>query len=154
MLFAVMKRSLAVLLALAASLPLVSCSTSPSATQVSPSATQLSPSSTQPSSTQPSSSAPPSASSSSVTARPSSASAGGYPAADVCAYLTQQLPALKAIGTPVGAHANLVGNLFGFLQSHAIPADSGALDEATKAECPQVRTEVLAVTGLTSFAEL
>ncbi|MEO8830472.1 hypothetical protein [Lapillicoccus sp.] len=72
----------------------------------------------------------------------------------MCAYLTQQLPALKAIGTPVGAHANLVGNLFGFLQSHAIPADSGALDEATKAECPQVRTEVLAVTGLTSFAEL
>lgn len=29
-----------------------------------------------------------------------------------------------------------------------------ALDEATKAECPHVRTEVLAVTGLTSCAEL
>lgn len=87
--------------------------------------------------------------------RSATVSAGGsYPAAEVCTYLTGQLPTLEAVGSPVGAHANLVGNLFGFVQSHGIVPDSAALDEATTAQCPDVRQKVLAVTGLTSLTQL
>lgn len=85
-----------------------------------------------------------------VTATSGAADAGSA----VCAYLAGQVPSLKAIGTPVGAHANLVANLFGFLQAHGIPADSVALDEATTKTCPDVRQEILSITDLESFSEL
>ncbi len=81
-------------------------------------------------------------------------SAGAYPAAEVCTYLSGQLPALTGVGSAVGAHANLVGNLFGFLQAHGIVPDSAALDEATSAHCPEIRQQVLAATGLTSLTQL
>ncbi len=81
-------------------------------------------------------------------------SAGAYPAAEVCTYLSGQLPALTGVGSAVGAHANLVGNLFGFLQAHGIVPDSAALDEATSAHCPEMRQQVLAATGLTSLTQL
>ena len=81
-------------------------------------------------------------------------SAGAYPAADVCTYLTGQLPTLTAIGAPVGVQASLAGNLFGFFQSHGIPADGAQLEAATLAQCPDVRTQILKLAGLTSFAEL
>ncbi|MFI5075344.1 MAG: hypothetical protein ACHP7G_10105, partial [Actinomycetales bacterium] len=81
-------------------------------------------------------------------------SAGAYRAADVCTYLTGQLPALKAIGAPAGVQANLAGNLFGFFQSHGVPADGAQLDDATKAQCPDVRSQILVLSGLTSFTQL
>ena len=81
-------------------------------------------------------------------------SAGAYPTADVCTYLTGQLPALTAIGSPVGVQANLAGNLFGFFQSHGVPADGAQLDDATKAQCPDVRSQILVLSGLTSFTQL
>ena len=81
-------------------------------------------------------------------------SAGAYTAADVCTYLTGQLPALTAIGSPVGVQANLAGNLFGFFQSHGVPADGAQLDDATKAQCPDVRSQILVLSGLTSFTQL
>ena len=58
-------------------------------------------------------------------------SAGAYPTADVCTYLAAQVPALTAIGSPVGVQANLAGNLFGFFQSHGVPAD-GAQSSTTR----------------------
>ena len=81
-------------------------------------------------------------------------SAGAYRAADVCTYLTGQLPTLKAIGAPAGVQANLAGNLFGFFQSHGVPADGAQLDDATKAQCPDVRSQILVLSGLTSFTQL
>jgi hypothetical protein len=81
-------------------------------------------------------------------------SAGAYRAADVCTYLTGQLPALKAIGAPAGVQANLAGNLFGFFQSHGVPADGAHLDDATEAQCPDVRSQILVLSGLTSFTQL
>ncbi len=86
--------------------------------------------------------------------RATTTSAGAYPAADVCTYLTGQLPTLTAIGAPVGVQASLAGNLFGFFQSHGIPADGAQLEAATLAQCPDVRTQILKLAGLTSFAEL
>jgi len=81
-------------------------------------------------------------------------SAGAHPAADVCTYLTGQLPALTAIGSPVGVQANLAGNLFGFFLSHGVPADGAQLDDATTAQCPDVRSQILVLSGLTSFTQL
>lgn len=80
--------------------------------------------------------------------------AGAYPAAEACAYLTGQLPALKAITTPVGREANLAANLFGFFQDNLIPPDGAAFDAAVMAQCPAVRTEVLTLVGLDTFASL
>ena len=81
-------------------------------------------------------------------------SAVAYPAADVCTYLTGQIPALKAIGAQAGVQANLAGNLFGFFQSHGIPADGSQLDAATTGQCPDVRSQILVLSGLTSFTQL
>ncbi len=81
-------------------------------------------------------------------------SAGVYPTADVCTYLAAQVPALTALGSPVGVQANLAGNLFGFFQSHGVPADGAQLDDATKAKCPDVRSQILVLSGLTSFTQL
>jgi hypothetical protein len=81
-------------------------------------------------------------------------SAVTYAAADVCTYLTGQIPALTAIGSSVGVQAHLAGNLFGFFQSHGIPADGARLDDATKAQCPDVRSQILVLSGLTSFTQL
>jgi hypothetical protein len=50
--------------------------------------------------------------------------------------------------------ASLAGNLFGFFQSHGIPADGAQLEAATLAQCPDVRTQILTLAGLTSFGEL
>ena len=97
------------------------------------------------------SSAPPA---SATTAAATTTSAVAYPAADVCTYLAGQIPALTAIGSPVGVQANLAGNLFGFFQSHGIPADGAQLDDATKAQCPDVRSQILVLSGLTSFTQL
>ena len=80
--------------------------------------------------------------------------ASAYPTADVCTYLAAQVPALTAIGSPVGVQANLAGNLFGFFQSHGVPADGAQLDDATKAQCPDVRSQILVLSGLTSFTQL
>ena len=55
---------------------------------------------------------------------------------------------------PVGVQANLAGNLFGFFQSHGVPADGAQLDDATKAQCPDVRSQILVLSGLTSFTQL
>jgi len=159
-----MIRAVGALALLAVALQLAACSST--ASPISSPAAPPASTSTSPTS---SSSAPTSAAATSATApaattraattpaatATATASAGGAsPAAEVCTYLEGQVPALEAIGTPVGAHANLVANLFTFFQDHGIVPDSVALDEATTTQCPQVRSKVLAVTGLTSFSQL
>ena len=72
----------------------------------------------------------------------------------MCTYLAAQVPALTAIGSPVGVQANLAGNLFGFFQSHGVPADGAHLDDATEAQCPDVRSQILVLSGLTGFTQL
>jgi hypothetical protein len=78
-----------------------------------------------------------------------------FSAKALCAYLKGEIPKLKAVGSEVGAHAQLAGGMATFFeQQGAKPDDAVQLEEATLAECPDVRTEVLAVTGLTSFTGL
>lgn len=81
-------------------------------------------------------------------------SVGSYPAAEVCAFIQGQLPKLKAIGTTVGAEADITVSLFGFFQDHGIAPDGTQLEGATKAQCPDVHAELLKVTGLTSLAQI
>ena len=80
--------------------------------------------------------------------------AGGYPAAEVCAYLKGQIPVLTAIGSPVGREANLTANLFTFFSDHGIAPDGMQLDATTKTHCPDVRSQLLTLTGLTSLAQM
>ncbi|MBF9132039.1 hypothetical protein I0C86_24195 [Plantactinospora sp. S1510] len=80
------------------------------------------------------------------------AAGGSYSAKDVCAYLKGEIPALKEVGSPVGRHANLAGKLATFFESHGKPENGAALDAATKAECPAVRTEVLTLIDVDSFS--
>ncbi|MEV4282654.1 hypothetical protein [Actinoplanes xinjiangensis] len=77
---------------------------------------------------------------------------GSYPAEDVCAFLEGQIPALKAIGGPVGRHANLAGGLATFFASHGKPENGAVLDAAVTAQCPSVRTEVLTLIDVESFS--
>jgi hypothetical protein len=77
---------------------------------------------------------------------------GSYSATDVCTYLKGEIPALKEVGSPVGRHANLAGKLATFFESHGKPENGAALDAATKAECPDVRTEVLSLIEVDSFS--
>jgi hypothetical protein len=83
--------------------------------------------------------------------KPPAAAGGSYSAKDVCTYLKGDIPALKEIGSPVGRHANLACNLATFFESHGKPENSAALDAATKAECPAVRSEVLTLIDVDSF---
>lgn len=97
---------------------------------------------------------PPSSTSSTVPVAAAGDVPAGYPAREVCDFLTGQVPALQGITTPVGRQANLTGNLFTFFQDHAVVPDGAALDAATAASCPQVRTTVLGLLGLPSLARL
>jgi hypothetical protein len=87
-----------------------------------------------------------------ATGEPPAAAGGSYSATDVCTYLKGEIPALKEVGSPVGRHANLAGKLATFFESHGKPENGAALDAATKAECPAVRTEVLSLIDVDSFS--
>jgi hypothetical protein len=72
----------------------------------------------------------------------------------LCEYLSGQLPKLKAIGSEVGAMANLTGNLYSWYDGQGAVPDGNQMDEQTLKECPDVRTEVLKTAGVKTFMEL
>ena len=90
----------------------------------------------------------------SAAATPAADAPGGVSAAKLCEYLSGQLPALRAIGSEVGAMANLTGNLFGWYGEQGAVPDGTELDTLTKAQCPDVGTEVLTLAGIESFTAL
>lgn len=112
--------------------------------------------------TAPATAAPPPATTSAATGTRTTASptavtppsGAPYPAAEVCAYLRAQIPTLTAIDSPVGREANLAANLFGFFGEHGIAPDGIQLDAATSAQCPDVRSQLLTLTGLSSLASM
>lgn len=74
-------------------------------------------------------------------------------AKEVCAHLTKELPRIKAVGSEVGAMAQLTMSLAGFYEDHAKVADGTVLDAQTESACPQVKAEMLKATGMKSFAD-
>lgn len=75
-------------------------------------------------------------------------------AKEVCAHLTKELPRIKAVGSEVGAMAQLTMSLAGFYEDHQKVADGTVLDEQTQKACPDVRAEMLKAAGIKSFADL
>ena len=71
-----------------------------------------------------------------------------------CDFLRGVLPKLQAVGSSVGALAQLAGAYSGFVEQNTPSQrpDSLVLDELTTRECPAVRTAVLKVRGVNSFA--
>jgi hypothetical protein len=72
---------------------------------------------------------------------------------DVCAHLSKELPRIKAVGSEVGAMAQLTMSLAGFYENHPKVADGTVLDEQTEKACPEVRAEILAAAGMQSFED-
>jgi hypothetical protein len=74
--------------------------------------------------------------------------------AELCGYLQGRLPELKAIGSEVGAMANLTVNLYSWYEKRGAVPTGTEIDEQTTATCPDVRAEILKVAGIESFATL
>ncbi len=72
---------------------------------------------------------------------------------EVCAHLKKELPRIKAVGSEVGAMAQLTMSLSSFYETHDKLADGTVLDAQTEASCPQVKAEILKAAGMTSFAD-
>ncbi|MGX6605144.1 hypothetical protein ACWKSP_23860 [Micromonosporaceae bacterium Da 78-11] len=80
---------------------------------------------------------------------------GAVPSADLCRFLKTELSQLKSASSEGGARVQYATDIFAFFQKHgdAIP-DGGQIDEQTKQACPDIRAEMLKVTGSKSFAEI
>lgn len=75
--------------------------------------------------------------------------------AELCGYLQGRLPELKAIGSEVGAMANLTVNLYSWYEKRGAAVPTGTeIDEQMAATCPDVRAEIFKVAGIESFATL
>ena len=99
----------------------------------------------------PAESTPPAAAES---AAPADDASDGVSAAALCEYLTGQLPALREIGSEVGAMANVTANLFAWYDEQGAVPNGIELDALTQQDCPEVGTEVLALAGVESFTAL
>ena len=75
-------------------------------------------------------------------------------AAELCAFLEKNLPRWKSAGGEFAAMTQVTTELFDFYQQKDLVPPDQELDPLTRAECPQVRTEVLKTIGFDSFVEL
>lgn len=77
-------------------------------------------------------------------------------ASTLCGYLGRDLPRLRAVGSPVGALAQLAVGLSAWVEKHPNqrPARSSSLDAETERNCPAVRKAVLAVLKGDSFSSV
>lgn len=92
-----------------------------------------------------------------TTAGQSSTPAGdgtAVPAADLCAFLEKNLPRWKSAGGELAAMTQVTTEMFSFYDDQGQPVPRTDLDDLTKAECPDTRTEVLKTIGFDSFLEL
>ncbi|GAA3335724.1 hypothetical protein GCM10020358_05130 [Amorphoplanes nipponensis] len=75
-------------------------------------------------------------------------------AADLCAYLKKNVADWKAVGSEVGAMAQMTIGLADFYDGKGAVPDGADIDEKSRAQCPDVRTEVLRAAGIDSFTAL
>ncbi|MGA5699781.1 hypothetical protein [Peterkaempfera bronchialis] len=70
-----------------------------------------------------------------------------------CAFLTEEEPKLKSIGSPVGAQAALTVDLAGWVEKHPEqkPRTASDLDDASQQSCPELRSSIVAAAGYSSF---
>lgn len=82
------------------------------------------------------------------------ADAKSVSAEDLCTYLKKSAPEWKAVGSEVGAMAQMTMGLAGFYDEQGAVPDGSDMDEKSQAECPEVRAEVLKAAGVESFTSL
>ena len=67
---------------------------------------------------------------------------------ELCAFLTTQLPKIKAVGSKVGAQAQFAIAFFEWGEPKGLSgATQRDFDDAAKKECPALRDEIAAATG-------
>jgi len=88
---------------------------------------------------------------------PATAATSGNPldGAAFCAFLEQDLPALKSAGSAPGALAQFAGDFGVWLDGHPAqkPRTASDLDSASDATCPAVRSQVVDALGADSFIQ-
>lgn len=72
----------------------------------------------------------------------------------LCAHLKKELPRIKAVGSEVGAMAQLTISIANLYDDHLPELDGDVLDAQATKTCPQTRTEILKAAGVDSFTDL
>lgn len=85
----------------------------------------------------------------------STAGSGPVDARAFCAFLKEDASKLASAGSAPGALAQLAGDLAGWIKEHPEqkPRTAADLDAASQANCPELRAQVVAFLGGTSFAD-
>jgi hypothetical protein len=72
----------------------------------------------------------------------------------LCAHLKKELPRIKAVGSEVGAMAQLTVSIANLYEDHLTELDGDVLDAQATKTCPETRTEILKAAGVDSFTDL
>jgi hypothetical protein len=75
-------------------------------------------------------------------------------AADLCGFLKKNVAEWKAVGSEVGAMAQMTIGIADFYDQQGAVPDGSDIEEKSKAGCPEVRAEALEAAGIESFTAL
>jgi hypothetical protein len=89
-----------------------------------------------------------------TTAAAAAATGAPISADALCAHLKEELPRIKAVGSEVGAMAQLTISIANLYEDHLPELDGNVLDAQATKTCPQTRTEILKAAGVDSFTDL
>jgi hypothetical protein len=82
------------------------------------------------------------------------AAAAPISAEALCAHLKKDLPRIKAVGSQVGAEAQLTLSIADLYNDHLDQLDGDVVDAQAKQSCPDTRAELLEAAGVDSFGSL
>src|SRR3954449_5000856 len=88
-------------------------------------------------------------------AAPGPSTSDVVPSVDLCRFLKTEVPLLESAGSEVGARSQFATDVFTLYQHYrgAIP-DGNRIDAQTKQNCPDLRSQILEITGCDSLAEI
>jgi len=72
----------------------------------------------------------------------------------LCAHLKKELPRIKAVGSEVGAQAQLAVSIANLYDGHEKLLNGDVLDAQAQKTCPDTRAELLKAAGIESFGNL
>lgn len=72
----------------------------------------------------------------------------------LCAHLKKEAPRIEAVGSEVGAMAQLTISISNLYDDHLDRLDGYVLDEQATKTCPDTRAALLKASGIKSFGEL
>ena len=95
------------------------------------------------------------------TAAPAKAEGGAVTTANapisaeaLCAHLKKEAPRIQAVGSEVGAMAQLTMSIADLYGDHLDQLDGDVIDEQAAKSCPDTRAVLLTASGIKSFGEL